>query len=727
MATQPDSLPDDEPDGGAMSDDELAALLAQHEARSVGYYNSEIADEQARAIDYYYGKMDDVPVLEGCSAVVDHTVAVMVDNGLAAILKPFVSAEEVVAFDPVGPEDEETAEQATEYVNYVINKDNPGFQILHDWFKDALLTKIGVVKVWWEDKSKHFVRPDIVDANGLLNARQHPDYLHEMDNQDGTYTAHMQAVDPDGRIKICNVPPEEFLISPFARNIEEAPYVAHRPLNYTRSDLIEMGMDAEIVEDLPAFAQGPLNESRTQARYRDEEWFTGNNNPGNDKSRDIIAVLDEYIRVDYDGDGIAELRRVIRVDTTILLNEEIDEVPMAILCPVPMPHKVYGRSVADQSMEGQKVSTAIIRQTLDNLYKSNNPRVEVPDAAVGPATFDDIGDTSPGAAIRTKQGGQLNWLVVPFTAGESFQMLEAVAQGVEERTGVQRKGNGFNAEALSKNSQDTATEAAIDENSRNERAEMIARIFAETGVKRLFKLILKMLVQYQPKERIIRLRNKFVPMDPSKWNAEMDLTISVGLGMGNKMEQIQQAQVVLNTMAELAVGPFAALVNSEKAYNAVKRLYTASGIKNVDDFIAEPQRDEQGNVVEPQQPPDPQTMKVQAQIQIEQQKLQMKQQELGTKIQLQQAEANARLQMMQQQGASDAQIKAQQMVFDTQLQQARAQAEAQLGQQQLAIDAMLQERQMALQEHHAARDAARKDQESAAKVKKFRQGGNLSK
>src|SRR6185436_9037784 len=107
----------------------------------------------------------------GCSGAVDHTVAVMVDNALAAILKPFVSADEVVSFDARGPEDVEVAEQATEYVNYVIQCDNPGFLILHDWFKDALLTKIGVVKVWWEDKSRPVVRLVPADAAGVLQAR----------------------------------------------------------------------------------------------------------------------------------------------------------------------------------------------------------------------------------------------------------------------------------------------------------------------------------------------------------------------------------------------------------------------------------------------------------------------------------------------------------------------------------------------------------------------------
>jgi hypothetical protein len=227
------------PEGG-MDERALAALLQQHENRAVGYYTSDIADEQAKAIDYYYGRpFGDERA--GRSQVVERTVAITVDNALAALLKPFVSAEDVVSFEPRGPEDVEIAEQATEYVNYCFQCDNPGFLILHDWFKDALLTKVGVVKYWWEDQSKPKVDTHLVGPDDLLDARQQESYLGEQDNGDGSYTLQMQGMDEDGRVKVQNIPPEEFLISPFARSIEEAPYVAHRPSNMTRSDLIDMG------------------------------------------------------------------------------------------------------------------------------------------------------------------------------------------------------------------------------------------------------------------------------------------------------------------------------------------------------------------------------------------------------------------------------------------------------------------------------------------------------
>ena len=589
-----------------MDDTELAALLAAHETAASAHAEAEIAAEQARAIDYYHGRMDDLPALDGCSSVVDHSVSVMVDNALAAILKPFVSADEVVRFSPRGPEDVAVAEQATDYVNYVVTCDNPGFRILHDWFKDALLTKLGAVKIWWEDNSRSAVRAVPVDAAGLVAARVRPDYLGEEAIGPGLWLARIEERIADGRVRIENVPPEELLVSPLARSIESAPYVAHKPGHFTRSDLVEMGVDAELADSLPAMGAIAGEDRRSRARG---ETTTGGALA--DRSRDPIAVLDEYVRVDFDGDGVSELRRVVRVGDTILLNEPADEAPFALLCPVPMPHRIYGRSIADLAIEGQKVSTAILRQTLDNLYKSNNPRPEVPDTAVNESTWDDLGDSAPGAAIRTRMPGQLQFFTLPFSADKSFAMLEAIAQNVEERTGIRRKGQGFNAEALRKNSADTATQAAIDENSRNERVEMIARIFAETGVKRLFRLVLKLLVAHQPRARLIRLRNQWVPVDPGGWDAEMDVSIAVGLGIGNKAEQVEQAGVALSMLERLLRSPFAWLVEADHVHKACTRLLAAAGIRNADDYLGDPRQ-----AREPAPQPSPEMAKVMGELAI---------------------------------------------------------------------------------------------------------------
>lgn len=601
--------------GDAMDDHELTSLLAAHENSAVGYYNSEIASEQARALDYYYGR----PIggeRDGRSSVVERTVAITVDNALAALLRPFVSSDDVVSFEPRGQEDIETAEQATEYVNYVFQVDNPGFLILHNWFKDALLQKIGIVKYWWEDQSRDSVQEMVVDALGLDEARSSPDYAGEQDNGDGTYIVSMQTRQEDGRVKIENVPPEEFLVSPFARSLKDAAYAAHRPGNVVRSDLIGMGFDPKVVEALPAFAPGMNDESRSQARYRDEEW-SSQGRPlmaVNDPSLDQIGILDEFVRVDYDGDGFAELRRVIRVDDTILYNEPVDEAMFAILCPIPMPHKIYGLSLADQVMDVQRIQTVIWRQMLDNAYLSNNPRPVIPDTAVNDSTYEDLMSEELGAAIRVKQPGQLDTFAVPFIADQLFPMLQFAESQGESRTGIRRGGQGLDRNALSTSTQMTATQAAQIEAKENERVEMIARIFAETGVTSLFAGILKLLSKYQPKERMIRLRNKYVEVDPRGW-PEMDVRVSVGLGMGNRFDQIAQANAVLETMEGLGGTPYASLVDASKVYAAVKRKFQAAGIKNVDDFIVDP-----AEMPEQEQQPSPEVMRAQAEMQLERDK-----------------------------------------------------------------------------------------------------------
>ena len=709
MATEPQETPED---GGAMSDQELAALLAQHESRAVGYFSSEIADEQAKAIDYYYGRPfgDE---RDGRSQVVDRTVAVTVDNALAALLKPFVSADDVVSFEPRGPEDEETAEQATEYVNYVFQNDNPGFIILHNWFKDALLTKLGVVKYWWEDKSRTEAQESQVDAPGLLQARESEGYLGERDNGDGSYTVQHQVTIPDGKACIENVPPEEFLISPLSRSLKEAPYVAHRPANLTRSYLIEMGMDAEVVESLPAYAGGKNDEYRSQSRYQDEEWSNGSRlSTGNDKSQDLINLLDEYIHVDYDGDGVAELRRVLRVNDVILMNEPVDERPFALLCPVPMSHKVYGLSLADQTTDLQRIASVVWRQTLDNLYLSNNPRPVVQQMAERSdgTTLEDLQDDSPGALIRTGNA-PLDFMEVPFSADKSFPMLSFIGEQVEARTGIRRGGNGLDRNSLNENREMTALQAAQIEARENERVEMIARIFAETGVTDLFRGLLNLVSKYQPKERVIRLRNKWVEIDPRGW-PDMDVRINVGLGVGNKMDQIAQADAVLETMAQIQETPYAYLIDADKVYNALKRKFQAAGIKNVDDFLVDPTQS---------QPPPPQPDPEMAKVQIEGQKAaashQLATQKAGADLQQSQAESAAKLQMMREEAALKLQLEREKAAAQIQLDRERMQAEMQLAQQQQDMEAQLAERN-AQRQHDLAMKTA---------ISKNRPGGDLDK
>lgn len=701
MATAPISEPDqDGLDGKAMPDNELAGYLIEHEHRAIGYYESEIATEQADALDRYYRR----PYGDeraGRSQVVDGTVAITVDNALAAILKPFISSEEMVVFEPVGPEDEQVAEQATQYVNYVLNNDNCGFQIFHDWFKDALLQKVGVVKAYWEDYSRDMVeRVENLDPMQVQSLQQSGDAQAVYGpDENGLYTADIKRRHVDGKLCIENVPPEEYRISPYTRPGRMPPYEAHITRK-SKSELIEMGFAHDVVMALSKANNTAITDSRAIARYADEEFSTTREDVVGTEASDMVDFNDEFVLIDYDGDGVAELRRVMRSHTVILYNEQVDYSLFARLCPAPMPHKIYGMSLADQVMDEQKIATVLWRQTLDNLYMSNDPRPVVPRAAERPngITISDLLNDAPGAVIRTETG-ELGDFSVQFVADKAFPMLAYVEQQAESRTGISKQGQGFDPDSLQKANQITATQTAIEEEGRNSRAEMIARIFAETGVRDLFRIMLKLLVNHQPRARMVRLRNQWVQMDPRSWNADMDVSISVGLGIGSKAQQMVTAQTVLATMEAVGASPYGpALIDPGKVYNAIKRLFNAAGIKNVDDYLNEPQAGPDGQYQQPQPPPDPKMVQAQGALQLAQFKAEMQGHFDAVR---QQADAQlmfARQQLDEQKTAHAAQLDA-----------VKTTLQGHLDQQRFAHESQLAEMRHHLEERNAERDHARKD------------------
>lgn len=705
MAPTPDHV---EP-SQTMTDDELCSYLVEHEQRAIGYYESEIATEQAQALDAYYRR----PYGDeraGRSQVVDGTVAITVDNALAAVLKPFVSSEEMVVFEPVGPEDEEIANQATEYVNFVINKDNNGFQIFHDWFKDALLSKVGVVKAYWEDLSHDTVeRVHNVDPQQAQQLQQSGDAIAVYGpDESGLYTADIKNRHVDGRCRIDNIPPEEYRISPYARPGRTPPYEAH-VTRKSKSELIDMGFDRDVVMALSKASQTSITDSRAISRYADEEFSTTREDTVGTESSEMVDFNDEFVLIDHNGDGIAELRRVMRSHNVVLYNEEVDCSLFARLCPAPMPHKVYGLSIADQVKDEQRIATVLTRQTLDNIYLSNNPRPVVPKAAERPdgTTINDLLAEAPGAVIRTEVG-ELGDFTIPFVADKSFPMLQYIDAQAEKRTGISKQGQGIDPNVLQQSNQITATQSAIMEEGRNSRGEMIARIFAETGVRDLFRIVLKLLVNHQPRSRAIRLRNNWVDMDPRSWNAEMDVTISVGLGIGSKSQQMIAAQTVLTTMEAIGTSPYGPqLIDPGKVYNALKRLFNAAGIKNVDEYLNEPQPDPQsGQYQQPQPPPDPKMIQAQSQMQLEAFKAQM-QGHLESQKQDAQAQVMwARQQLDEQKAAHAAQLDA-----------VKSSMQSHIDQQHIQMEAMLAEKKHNLAEQNAARDHERKDKAAAHQAK----------
>jgi hypothetical protein len=527
----------------------LKAILESEIDDAIGFLETETVADRKYALQSYlrqpYGNE-----VDGKSAIVTGEVAEAIDGALPALVRIFTASDEVAQFDPVSPGDEAGAKQATDYCNHILLKDNDGVILFHDWFKDALLEKNGIVKAYWEDKedvTKETYEALSDDELAMLLSDKDIEVV-EQDSQEFPVLDQMgmPAIGPDGmpavygihnmtvkkkstsgRVKIENVPPEEFIISKKARKMADAPFVAHRRI-MTRGDLIAMGFDKDVVEGLPLGETLSYNPERV-IRY--EQGEQPEDNQSLDPAMQDIEVFECYIRADMDDDGIAELRQVFYAGNEILSEEETDYVPFYSICPIPIPHKFFGQSFADRTMDIQLIKTTILRQMLDNLYLTNNARVV---AVEGQVNLDDLLTSTAGGVIRAKSQGAVTQLNVQSIAAQSFPMLEYLDQTASKRTGVSDASQGLDPSILQNV---TAAAVASMQQAGAGKIEMVARIFAETGVKDLFKGIMHLVTKYQNKERIIRLRGDYIAVDPRSWASEYDISVNVGLGAGNRQEQ----------------------------------------------------------------------------------------------------------------------------------------------------------------------------------------------
>ncbi len=629
-----------------MNERELKALLAAEISGALGQDDGDLADQRARGMDYYLGDMaEHLPSLDGRSKAVSTDVQDVIESIMPSMLEIFTGTEEPAKFAPVGAEDEAAAEQETDYINHVFYQQCDGFLVLHDLIKDALLQKNGVVKHWW-DKSEKAERETYEglspDALAMLLTEAEP--IEQTSRPDGLVDVTVKRTTAMGRPRIEVVPPGEFLIARDAKTIRDARFVGHRTKK-TQSDLIAMGFDRDQVEKLPSFGAVETIEELARRTSTDEDLSGGEMDEVNRAMR-LIEIVEAYVRCDWDGDGIAEIRKVTCSSdgSTILDNEPADRAPFSSMAPIRMPHKWLGRSVADIVIELQTIKTAMTRQLLDNLYNINNARTEVPDAAVNEFTIDDILTPKPGGMVRTAAAGMLKPFVTAPIAQHILPAIEYFDTVRETRTGVTRYNQGLDAQSLNK----TATGVMQIMSAAQMRLRMIARVFAETGVRDLFLALHELIQKHDRQKHVVRLRGKWVEVDPAQWKTRTDMTISVALGSGGKAEQTAQAQQLLAIQTEGlklqggANGPLFTLAN---VYATIKKLIEAMGWKSADPYVTDP-----AGQPAPQPPQDPKAQADAARLQLEGEKAKadydVKLRELALKereLALKEAEMNARV------------------------------------------------------------------------------------
>ena len=647
-----------------MQESELKSIVNAQIRSAMGYMGGELSTERAQAMDYYLGEPFGNE-MEGRSAVISRDVAEVIEWILPSLIRIFTSGDKAVEFEPQNEQDEAAAAQETEYCNYIFYRKNEGFLIFYTWLKDALLSKNGIVKVYCE-KREDITRETyegltddefaILLSDEELTPLEHTERMQQIEIQPGIlaqYRVHdvkFQRKRVSHDKIVANVPPEEFLISSKANgpNPKKAPFTCHRSRK-TISDLVEMGYDEKILETVPSEDKGPL----------EQEWLARHNLTDErnlealsqmDKSMREVWVYECYLKIDYDGDGIAELRKVTLAGNEILDNEEIDRVPFNALTPVILTHKFFGLSVADLVMDLQLIKSTIWRQSLDNLYLNNNAMIGADSNNVN---IDDLLERRPGGIVRTNgaPGNSLMPLVPPPLSAEPLQMIEYIDAVKETRTGVGKQFQGLNADIL-KDSNIPAVQGLL--SAAEQRVEMIARIFAETGVKQLFLDLHELIRKYPNKPEVVKLTGGWVEVDPRDWRERTDMSVSVGLGSASKNQQLLSINSVLQDQANaMQAGLGGLVVTPVNIYNAMKKKAQISGFKNGDEFFQDPTK------VPPTPPkPDPQMAAVQAQQQADAQKHQREMLKMQADHQLKTMDLQFQVQDAQRQRSIDA-LKAQ--------------------------------------------------------------------
>lgn len=604
-----------------MTEDELLGHVEREEANCIVHFTSLLQEQRRKAMAYYYGQPYGNEI-EGRSQVVTTEVKDAVEGILPSLMAIFASATEIVRCEPNKPGDETGARQASDYLQYVFWEKNPGFLILYCLFKDALLQKNGYAKVYWEDyedngqetyEGLNDMEFQSLMADPELELKEHTDTPDPQAAQQMTQAGMLPGVHAPvpmlhdavfrrsrkyGKTCIEPCPPEEILISREAPNdINKARFVEHRTLR-TLSDIREMGY--EVDDGLADYApNADFNLERVERLKYDDALAYRQDNDLSDPANRRVWFCEAYLKVDFNGDGLAELRKVTKVGKTILDNTELDSLPVIGGTAILMPHKHYGLSLYDLINDIQLQKSMVLRQLFDNAYVANNGRMQVLDNMVN---MGDLLTARPNGIVRVKTMGAVQRIDNPLLGAPFYNLLEYLDKVKTNRIGATDFPNAVDPDAINAKATfvDHYKQAAL------ERITLMARILAETVVKPLFLKILELEGKHQQKSLMVRLRGKFVEIDPREWENKFTLNVTVGLGSGAQPTQLSGAMAILQAQQQMMMGGLTNVVTAHNVYAAANELAKSQFPKTADLFFTDP-----ATVPPPQPKPDVNLLKVQ--------------------------------------------------------------------------------------------------------------------
>lgn len=674
-----------------MNKERLGSIIQSEIRDSQNHFETEYSADRLKAIDYYLGEPFGNEI-EGRSSVVTTDFADAVEQIMPSLMRIFTSSDKYVRYAPRTADDVEKAEQLTDYVNYIINNDNDGYRIMYNWFKDSLMFKLGVVKFSWDETSTVqeeeyeglteeeiallLSNPDIEvverEENYVATMTEFGEEIQIVDN----YDLKVKITKKSGKINIDNVPPEEFLFNRRAKSLEDCYFICHRT-TMSVSDLVSMGYDRKLIEDHAGKIDSEINEER-QKRFEDLESQSGRD-PADPSQKDVI-VHDIIMKVDYDDDGVAEMRRILAIGdngSEILENDICDYIPFAVISPILMPHRLVGRSMFDLTQDLQMIKSTLLRQYLDSTYHSVLPRIV---AVEGQVNLDDLLDGTAGGIIRTRSAGAVQPLSTNGVGSEIQPLMNYLDQIKTSRTGISEASQGLDPSILQST---TASAVSATVRGSQQKLESYARTIAETGVKDLFRGILHLVSSYQQQERVVRLRNEFVAIDPQEGNSGFDVIVNVGLGTADDEQKIAFLQAIASKQETIlqTLGADNPICDLSQYVHTLRQITEIGGFKDANQFFKTPQAvqmqlqqqkaEKEGQ--QPQQNPIMQAEMMKAQAEIEARKMKIEadidlaRQKAIADIQLAREKMNAELEMRRQELGMEAELRMAKAVTDAEI------------------------------------------------------------
>lgn len=675
--------------GDALSEDDVLALVRTERESAVGLDNNdELNVQREKALEYYRGRVPDIDAqrdeTDQRSRVVSTDLADAVETILPDLMEVFTGGEDGLSFSPVGEDDVEGAEQETDALRQVFFQHNDGFYVLYESFKEALLLKTGIFHWYWDDEDVHEDFEGTAHAVELQEFEQQGLEIVDAEPQEGSpdvYSYRARRLVRPARAKVVAWPANDFGVARDTVQLRDTTYCVGR-CSKRIQDLIAKGFDPEKVRMLTT---DELDEDEGVELARDVAYESNDEiEPGLGDLKPVEIMI-HYLRVDFEGSGEPQIWRITTGNSeAILLGvEKRSRIEFGSVCPFPTPHRFYGLSMADKLIQIQQINTALARLMLDSGYYSIHQRPIVATDYATDDTLDDLEDNNPGSYIRVKRPdaiGAFNAGSLPF---DVLSAIEATKVMGESRTGVVRNAQGLNPDTL----HDTARGAEVLIGAAQKRVRMIARIFAETGVKDLFLGLHDLMRSNARSGDMVRQGGKFVPVNPSAWHRRDDMVIEIGVGSGGRDQDLASKRELRGIMSEILTGQANGaidkpIVKAKNVYALAKSLADRLGEKKASMYFCDPEEpptpEEQQAAQAEQQQPSPEEQAAQAEMQ-------MKQAEMEQKLQMQQAELEMKLEIEKQRISKEGALKREQMKAEFNLKRSQMAMEMQLKRESMAM------------------------------------------